>query len=372
MSSSVASGGSKTSTGSPVRNRIANTTKRDAEEDEKRLQEAAEEVDLHVPPQTRDGFDVRRLGEHVDRLHPLEDVAVAHEVADVARERGRIARDVDEARGRRASRACRAPSDGSPRAADRRPRRPACTPCRRSSGSTWRTSPARNVQFSMPLAPRVADGVRHRGRRELDAVDLTARAREQQADRAGAGIEIDHRLRPGRARTRPATSAKSRSACRVFVWKNEFAEIWKSTSPRRSVIVSRPSSRCSSVPTATLAFLAFTFSTTLAVAGTRARRCSATGASAVDVGRRGDDVDHRLSRAPPFAKGDEPQEAAALAVGRRLVHAESTRADDLRGSRRAACSSRRTATGSDRCRGRRRTGRPRAARARVRPPRGRP
>ena len=42
---------------------------------------------------------------------------------------------------------------------------------------------------------------------------------------------------------------------------------------------SRPSSRCSSLPTATLDFVSLTLSTTLAVAGTRARRASATGTS---------------------------------------------------------------------------------------------
>jgi hypothetical protein len=74
--------------------------------------------------------------------------------------------------------------------------------------------------------------------------------------------------------------AKSRSACTVLVWKNELAEIWNVTPSRDSVMCSRPSSTCSSVPTATLALRSFTLSSTLAVAGTRAFSAWAIGTSA--------------------------------------------------------------------------------------------
>ena len=70
----------------------------------------------------------------------------------------------------------------------------------------------------------------------------------------------------------------------MFVWKNELAETAKCTPLSDSVMWSRPSSRCSSLPTATLAFLALTLSTTLAVAGVRSRSASATGIRAATSG----------------------------------------------------------------------------------------
>ena len=82
----------------------------------------------------------------------------------------------------------------------------------------------------------------------------------------------------------PSTTAKSRSAWTVLVWKKEFADTWKLSPPSDARMWSRPRSRCSSVPTATLAFFAFTLSTTLAVSGTRAASRSATGPNASTSG----------------------------------------------------------------------------------------
>ena len=40
---------------------------------------------------------MRRVGKHVDGLHPLHAVAAADELAEIARQRGGIARHVDDA-----------------------------------------------------------------------------------------------------------------------------------------------------------------------------------------------------------------------------------------------------------------------------------
>ena len=45
-----------------------------------------------------------------------------------------------------------------------------------------------------PVLVRVSDGVRHGGRRHLDAVHPAAAAGEQEADRAGPRVEIHDRL----------------------------------------------------------------------------------------------------------------------------------------------------------------------------------
>ena len=103
------------------------------------------------------GLDVRRVGEHVDRLHPLQPIAVAHELADVAGERGRGCTTRRRC-GAGAERRQRAERLGVKARARRIGHHDLGAHARRASaaGSTWRTSPARNVQLAMPLAARVA------------------------------------------------------------------------------------------------------------------------------------------------------------------------------------------------------------------------
>jgi hypothetical protein len=48
-----------------------------------------------------------------------------------------------------------------------------------------------------PVLSRVPHGVGHRGRRDLDAIDPAALAGEQEADRTGSRVEIHHRLGAG-------------------------------------------------------------------------------------------------------------------------------------------------------------------------------
>jgi hypothetical protein len=69
-----------------------------------------------------------------------------------------------------------------------------------------------------------------------------------------------------------------------LVWKKELAETWKVRPPTPSRMWSRPPSRCSSTPTATLAFFGFTFIITLVVPGSRAARRAASGASSETAG----------------------------------------------------------------------------------------
>ena len=293
---------------------------------------------------------------------PTRAVALPHEVADVARERGGIARHVDDARGRQRRRARPAPWDGSPRAAGRRPPRPRATPCRTSSGSTWRTSPARNVQLSMPLARALRTASATAAAASSMPYTRAARRASSRLMAPVPGVEVEHRLRRRRARTPPRRCANSRSACTVFVWKNEFAETWKSTSSSDSVMCRARAAGAPPLPTATLAFLALTFSTTLAVAGTRARSASATGASASTSGADATTFTIASPVSPALAQRDEPQQPALASRG---SYTESARVPHLaRGSRRAACSSSPTGAGSARCRARRRSARPRAGRAR--------
>src|SRR5207253_1310697 len=60
-----------------------------------------------------------------------------------------------------------------------------------------------------PVLARVPHGVGHRGRRDLDAVDPAARARQQEADRAGPGIELHDRLDPAELARRSAATGTS-------------------------------------------------------------------------------------------------------------------------------------------------------------------
>ena len=131
---------------------------RDAEQDQQRLPEPAEQVRPHEATRSSraDRLDVRGVREHVDRLHPFEPVAAAHELAEVAGQRGGVARHVDDAAGAERGEGVRAPWDGSPRAADRPPPRPRSRPWR--SGRAARSGPRRTtkVQLVIPLARRVA------------------------------------------------------------------------------------------------------------------------------------------------------------------------------------------------------------------------
>ena len=221
-----------------------------------------------------------RLGEHVHRLHPLQPVALAHQVADVAGQRGR-----DCTRRRRcgpapAPPARSAPWDESRRAADRRPPPTARTPSRDERRAA-RAAPRRPGRCSCRCRWRARCGWRRPPR------PPTARCRrrggpagQQQADGAGARVEVDAPSRCRRARTpRPPARTAARPA-RCSSGRTSWPTPGSRTPPSDSVMWSRPSSRCSSLPTATLAFLAFTFSTHAGRRRARARAAPRPPASA--------------------------------------------------------------------------------------------
>ena len=133
------------------------------------------------------------------------------------------------------------------------------------------------------------------------------------------------RLRPVSAHA-SATMAKSRSACAVLVWKNEFAEIWKSTPSRRL--------RDRVAAAEEVLFGADGDGGALGVdVQEHARRRRHARAQVLrdrrerlDVGRRRDEVHHRLPGPAAFAERHESQQPAPSAVGGRFVGAESARA----------------------------------------------
>ena len=145
------------------------------------------------------------------------------------------------------------------------------TPSPTSAGSTWRTSPARNVQLSMPLARAFRTRVGHRGRGHLDAVDAAAAAREQEADRAGAGIEVDDGLGRrscgglGHQREQPL------GLHRVGLEERVGRHLEAQAAERFGDVVAAERAGAPRSRRRRSAFLALTFSTTLAVAGTRLR-----------------------------------------------------------------------------------------------------
>ena len=117
---------------------------------------------LRIPLEHRHALHVRRVREHVDRAG--RDAAIAglmHQQAGVARERGRVAADVDDALRRRPALARTRPSARpAPWRARTRPRaadRPAtCRPCRARRGrrrvSSNRLRASKRVCASRPLS----------------------------------------------------------------------------------------------------------------------------------------------------------------------------------------------------------------------------
>src|SRR5215475_11127996 len=102
-SSAVASGGRSSAAGSPVRCRMRNTTTetpKSTSTDCHSLRIRYAFIDGGSSGEVGDDLDVRRVREHVHRLHPFHTIAAARELAHVAREGGRVARDVHHARGR--------------------------------------------------------------------------------------------------------------------------------------------------------------------------------------------------------------------------------------------------------------------------------
>src|SRR5215470_17298572 len=140
-----------------------------------------------------DGFDVWGVREHVHRLDPVHAIAAVHELAEVAGEGGRIARDVHDAGGseldQRAQRLGMEPGAGGIR--HHRLRAHALGD---ELGQGEADLAGEEGAVLDLVGHGVAGGVGHRGGRELDAVDVTTAPRELQADGARARVEIEDRL----------------------------------------------------------------------------------------------------------------------------------------------------------------------------------
>src|SRR5215471_12809402 len=246
MSSAVASGGRSSAAGSPVRCRIANTTtdtpKRTSTACHRRRRmydfiqlpgprngprtppflrrrvRAGRAPLSHVQPCTApvpprrsprvprphlpsdrrareasDGFDVWGVREHVHGLNPIHAIAAVHELTEVAGEGGRIARDVHDAGGseldQRAQRLGMEP--GARGVRHHRLRAHALSDELRQGEADLAGEEGAIADL---VGHGVAGGVGHRGGSELDAVDVSAAARELQADGASARVEIEDRL----------------------------------------------------------------------------------------------------------------------------------------------------------------------------------
>src|SRR5215510_11318491 len=124
-----------------------------------------------------DGFDVGGVREHVHRLDPVHAIAAVHELAEVAGEGGRIARDVHDAGGseldQRAQRFWMEP--GARRIRHHRLRAHALGDELGQSEADLADEEGAVVDL---VGHGVASGVGHRGGSELDAVDVSAAARE--------------------------------------------------------------------------------------------------------------------------------------------------------------------------------------------------
>src|SRR6266540_803018 len=232
--------------------------------------------------EARDGLDVRRVGEHVHGLHPLQAIAAADELAQVPCQRRRIARNVDDARG------CHLQERAQRLRVEARARRVRNDDLGADTLGDERRKHETNLTgeegaVGDAVGSGVAGGVVHRGLRHLDAIHPAAapgQLRLMAPVPEYRSSAVSSPVRPAESSTR----AKSRSACAVLVWKKELAETWNRSPPTDSRMWSRPPRRCSSTPTATLAFLGLTFITTLVVRGTRAASRAARGASSDTAG----------------------------------------------------------------------------------------
>src|SRR5215471_18380905 len=152
----------------------------------------------HLPSDRRareasDGFDVWGVREHVHGLNPIHAIAAVHELTEVAGEGGRIARNVHDAGGseldQRAQRLGMEP--GARWVRHHRLRAHALSDELRQGEADLAGEEGAIADL---VGHGVAGGVGHRGGSELDAVDVSAAARELQADGASARVEIEDRL----------------------------------------------------------------------------------------------------------------------------------------------------------------------------------
>ena len=129
-----------------------------------------------------------------------------------------------------------------------------------------------------------------------------APARQQQADGAGARVEVDARVSLPSSAHASATSANSRSACTVLVWKNELAETWNVHAAQRlrDVIATEQQVLLAADRHAGLLGVDVEHD----AGGRRHARAQRLGHrhQRLHVGRGGHDVDHGLAGAPPLAQ----------------------------------------------------------------------
>ena len=135
----------------------------------------------HSSLEHRHALDVRRLREHVDRLHAAQRISGLDDLGGVRRQRRRVAGDVDDPR----RLALEQPADdlrreaGARRVDDRRRR--AGRRARAAAGSRAGRRRATKRALSIPFARRVVLGVGDRLGDALEAPDLARRARRARA-----------------------------------------------------------------------------------------------------------------------------------------------------------------------------------------------
>ena len=147
----------------------------------------------------RDALDVRRLREHVDRLHPPQRIARLDDLGRIrapassgCRRRRRSAAPRTRAGGER-------PSSTGPSAADRRRPRPGARP-RSSSGRDPEPGVgADEAGVGDPVRGRVVLGVGDRVGDALEAPDLARPPGEREADGADSAVEVEESLAAGEA-----------------------------------------------------------------------------------------------------------------------------------------------------------------------------
>src|SRR3954454_12694440 len=156
----------------------------------------------------RDALDVRRLREHVHRLHAAQPIAGLDQLSGVRRERRRVARHVDDA----LRLALDDPADdllrepGARRIEDDDIRAPGLLDERADTGSRAARAKARVLDA---VSLRVSLGIRDRLRDQLEAPDLACARSHRQADRPDPAVEVEDPFGAGESGEIPGNAVEA-------------------------------------------------------------------------------------------------------------------------------------------------------------------